>query len=287
VPEDPQQTPPPSAQPASQPAPQPAPQAAPPPTPEPQPRYVPAERFEAVVAQKFEAIRQAEEAKSRAIELERQLRESSRPSVPQAQYQTPPVPGVQPPAWQPPQAPQITQADIDRLSTAKAAELRFNERCNESVFAGRKSYGDFDAKITALKSVAPGLDANGQPMLPRGFVEAALETGKAEHVLYALANDLGEADRIMTLAPMRQAVELARLADRVAPANAPQDVVGEAERVAAAARGRPIGQVVGVSHGAGPRELAIDDPNLPMEEFMKRRNETAWDARGRANGRGR
>jgi hypothetical protein len=282
MPEDPQQqTPAPAQEPTPQVAPAPAPQ------PEPQPRYVPAERFEAVVAQKFEAIRQAEEAKSRAIELERQLREASRPSMPQAQYPTPPAPGV-PPAWQPPaNAPQITQADIDRLSNQKAAEMRFNERCNESVFAGRKVFGDVDAKITALKSVAPGLDANGQPMLPRGFVEAALETGKAEYVLYALANDLGEADRIMTLAPMRQAVELARLADKVAPASAPQDVVGDAERVAAQARSRPIGQVVGVSHGPTQRELAIDDPNLPMEEFMKRRNETAWDSRFSRNGRGR
>lgn len=250
-------------------------------------RFVPLPRFEAVTAQKYDAIRRAEAAEAKARDFETQLSQLTQRQVP------PPEPRV----GDLPQAPRqpdasLNRSEIERLAGLQAQALRFNERCNESVAQGRKAYGDFDAAIDSLRQVAPTMDAQGRPTLPQTFVEAALATGRAHDVMYALGKDSSEADRLMSLSgdPIRQASELTRFAMGLkAPAGSVEPKVEGAESapkvvVRNAALAEPIKQVVGGNRGLSVKDMPIEDPDLPIEEFMRRRNEEAGRSR-RANGR--
>lgn len=261
--------------------PAPAPASSPPaPEPSAEPKFVPLSRFEATVGEKYEAIRKAEQATLRAQELEQQLEQLRRTPA------SPPDPSHPAPTAPP---PGLTQVELERLATVRAEQMRFAERCNEDVAAGRKKFQDFDAKIEDLRRVAPTVDAQGRPMLPQGLIEAALATGRGHEVLYALGSDPSEADRVLSLDPTRQAVELTRIADKLAAAETaaqddPEKIAEAAKRAAQNAPARPIRPVVGGSRQISVKDMALDDPALPIEEFMRRRDEEAGRSR-RPNGR--
>lgn len=278
----------PTPPPQPDPAPAPAPAADPAPSSAPEERFVPAARFDAVVGQKYEAIRKAEGLEARARELEGRLAQYEQqriqaPPAPPATSQTPPLPD--PPGTRTFQG-QVSPAELDRLADLRARQMRFNERCNESVATGRKAFQDFDAKVDALRSVAPTVDAQGRPMLPETLVSAALATGRGHEVLYALGSDQSEADRIMSIAdPTSQAVAVAQYAAALKG----KDATGGDDDAPAPARRSaevpaPIRQVVGGSRKVSVKDMDLADPALPIEEFMRRRDEEAKIAR-RANGR--
>lgn len=244
-------------------------------------RFVPAPRFDAVVAQKYEAIRKAEVAEARARDLESRLAasEQARSTAPQLDSNGQPV--VQPQR----QPAADSRPDIARLASIEAQNIRFAERCNESVAEGRKAYSDFDAKIDALRNVAPTIDANGRPMLPQTLVEAALETGHSSKVLYALGSDPSEADRIMSLPPMKQAIEIAKFASKFDAKSDAGEVDPLTQAVAAKSLPDPIRpRIAGSGRAVSVKDMPLDDPKLPIEEFMARRDKEAATNR-RSNGR--
>ncbi len=238
---------------------------------QPEKRFVPAERFDAVTGQKWEAIRRAEGAEARARELEGRL----------AQLQVQPQPQLN---AAPPQSDtsssrafptsSVTPAELDRLATFRAQQMRFNERCNESVAVGRKSFVDFDAKVDELRKVAPTVDAQGRPMLPETLVSAALATGRGHEVLYALGSDPAEADRIMSIGdPTSQAVAVAQFASAL-KASGESTLDGETPPVTPKRETpAPIRQVVGGSRKVSVKDMDLADPDLPIEEFMRRRDD--------------
>lgn len=273
--------------PAPAPQPDPAPAPAPAPNPTPEERFVPAARFDAVVGQKYEAIRKAEGLEARTRELEGRIAQYEQQRT-QAQPQPQPSPQSQnvvpqdPPGTRTFQG-QVSPAELDRLADIRARQMRFNERCNESVAQGRKSYADFDAKVDDLRKVAPTVDAQGRPMLPETLVSAALATGKGHEVLYALGSDQSEADRIMSIAdPTSQAVAVAQYAAGLKKAAEGDDDAPPARRTPDVPH--PIRQVVGGSRKVSVKDMDLDNPDLPIEEFMRRRDEEAKVSR-RANGR--
>ena len=271
------------------PTPTPAPTPVPSPTPEPSPapeeRFVPAARFDAVVGQKYEAIRKAEGLEARTRELEGRIAQYEQART-QVTPQPQPTPGVVPqdPAGTRTFTSPVSPAELDRLADIRARQMRFNERCNDSVATGRKAYADFDAKVDDLRKVAPTVDAQGRPMLPETLVSAALATGRAHEVLYALGSDQSEADRIMSIGdPTSQAVAVAQYAAGLKKAD---DEGGTTEPPAKRTTEvpAPIRQVVGGSRKVSVKDMDLDDPALPIEEFMRRRDEEAKHSR-RANGR--
>ena len=93
--------------------------------------------------------------------------------------------------------------EIERVETRTKA---FNDECNKVAATGVKEYGDdFHSRMTELWSTVP--PASATPL-----IEAAIETGHAHKVLYALAADPDEAERIAGLSPARMGVALAKLA---------------------------------------------------------------------------
>lgn len=107
----------------------------------------------------------------------------------------------------------LTKEEIDRridlAAQGKAAQQKFADDCNTILADGNTKFADFGTKITGLAPVV------GDKGLPVSVIEAAMETGKAAEVIYALASDLDETTRIMGLSPTKQAVAIARLADRL------------------------------------------------------------------------
>lgn len=235
---------------------------------EPAGRFVPLDRFNGVVAQKYEAIRRSEQAEQRARELEQQLQRFAAPAT-----------GADPTA---PQAPRFDPAEIDRLASQRAAAMNFKEKVDGAVAAGRSAHPDFDATIAELQKVAPMRDVNGAPMIPPSVVEAAIRTGAGAEVLYALGKDTLEADRIMSLDPIGQAVEVAKLAQRLTPQASAEPATATPPdlRVVRGAPPEPIRPVVGAARGREVKDMALDDPELPIEEFMRRRDEEAKRHRG-------
>lgn len=148
------------------------------------------------------------------------------------------------------------------LAAQQTATLEFNKQCNNAVAEGRAAFPDFDAKLGALRStVIPGDSASEGAYW--GTVSAALKSGAAPKIIYALGNDPNEAARIMALDPESRAIEIAKMSLRV---DADPSDGGLSKPIT------PVG-------AKGPQHTAIDptDPEradkLATDAWMKRRNE--------------
>jgi len=122
------------------------------------------------------------------------------PRMPNGQYAAPPDQAM------------IDQ-QIEQLANIKAANQEFNRRCNEVAEVGRRAYPDFDLQVSRLVGLVDQNDPQGVQGY-NAFLNAALETGEASKIIHALGGDLNEASRILSLNPVRMAVELTRLAAR-------------------------------------------------------------------------
>jgi hypothetical protein len=93
-----------------------------------------------------------------------------------------------------------------------------------------------------------------------GFLAAALETGEAPKLIYALGSDLNEANRILSLPPLKMAVELTKLAAK------PEQQISKASKPITPLNGR------GVAHEAvDPTDPTRADA-LSTKAWMERRN---------------
>lgn len=156
----------------------------------------------------------------------------------------------------------LPKAEIERLANERAQQLAgqqaFNAACNAVAQEGRKVFPDFDASVKELGKLVDRTD-QASVQAYDSFLEAALETGEAPKIIYALGRDLEEASRIMELSPIKRAQELAVLAS------------ASAEQVSGLPK--PITTVQGKN--AGPSEISPDDAGksdkLSSAEWHKRR----------------
>lgn len=165
------------------------------------------QRMNQLVAERWAERRRAEEAENRSHLLQEQLnqtREALTPPAVDANGQ-PVAPTAQPQRREAPQ-------DLQAMAQQIANQNEFNRQVQEEVLRGRDpargGHADFD-------QVAANLQRFGE--LPRTFVEAALATGKGAEVMYHLGGDIAEADRILSMPPIQQAVALATLAQTIKP----------------------------------------------------------------------
>ena len=125
----------------------------------------------------------------------------------------------QPVEQDPNQPRQLTEADFQRAVEAAAAQKlsqsQFDAECNAAYQKGAKEYADFDTALSNFRMLGG---------LPPHMAEAAIATGEGHKVLYALGKDPDRAAEIMSLPPVRMAVELAKLANAPAKAAAPKPV---------------------------------------------------------------
>ena len=186
------------------------------------------------------------------------------------QQVVPPPPGQ--PAPQPyqgaPPSPEAVEREIQQRAEALAATQEFNRRCNEAAEAGRAAFPDFDAKVSRLVGLVDGNDPQ-QVQNYNQFLSAAMETGEASKLIYGLGGDLNEASRILSLSPLKMAVELTKMSGR------------PIQEISAAPR--PINPAGSAVIGTTGRALfGADDPNsdnLSTEEWMRRREEQVAERR--------
>lgn len=162
-----------------------------------------------------------------------------------------------------PQAPvrQVPQPDLQQMAAQIAANNAFNEKVAAEVARGRGTHQDFD-------QVAANLQRFGE--LPRTFVQAAMATGKGAEVMYHLGGDIAEADRILSLEPIEQAVALAALAGSIKAPEPPKKVTSAPP---------PVTPKVG--SGAGRNTPSLEDNNLPIADWIKLREKSLPKRAGR------
>jgi len=156
----------------------------------------------------------------------------------------------------------LDEAEIDRRASERAQQQSqwdsFNRSCNDAAQAGRLAFTDFDTRVGELRKL---FDPNDPTQVANynGFLAAALETGEAPRLIHELGGDLNEAQRILSLPPLKMAVELTKRAAR-----APGQVSGAP---------KPI-TTVG-SRGASHAAIDPADPDrsdgLSTKAWMERR----------------
>lgn len=171
-----------------------------------------------------------------------------------------------PPEPAAPSAPvEPSAAVVDARARELAAQQEFLRNCDEMQQSGRSAFGgaEFDARTGALLrlvDVNNPLEANAWNHL----LMAAHETGRGAALLHDLGANLGEAQRLLSLSPVRMAVELTKKAEGLA---------GSDEGLAAAALPRPV-RPVG-NHGPSNTPISPDDPEraekLDIATWMARR----------------
>jgi len=250
--------PPPIEEPVSPPPQNDNPPAAPPPSdpPEPEPEEAAREReqrehkerFDRLTREKYEAQRQRDEY-AQALQQMRQM---------QANTNRPPNGNDNPSQWQQPQDPR-EMGRQQGLQEAREAEVarRFNDDCNTLFRRGQDEFGDMSDAVAALNAVGYGTRPDA--------LMALTQLPDGHRVYRELAGNLDNAARILQMPPMQMAVELARMSRGADAADAPPP----AAAVPVSRAPAPLRRVGGNS---GQAERPLSDPNVPMAEWIRRRD---------------
>jgi len=174
------------------------------------PQTVPLERFRAVIGQRAEREAQLLEARRQLELANATIEEFKKLSEGAAQAAASGASSAKPAAGAPAKVP--SAAEIEQLVAAEADRRNFTRQCNDAFSAGKKAHSDFEKVIADLNALSPVFDPRLQrTVMPQSLIEAALATGNAHEVLYALGKDNSLADRVLTMTPLQQAAELTKL----------------------------------------------------------------------------
>jgi hypothetical protein len=201
-----------------------------------------------LTAEKWAKHREAAASEARARVAEQALAEANA-RLAAVSGGLPAAPGGHPAP--PPGRHPETAAEIETRAQEIARTTMFNEKCAGVYRDGCSQFQDFQVKLSDLNRMVGG-------NLPREFIEAALATGRAHEAIYKVASDPSIADRVMTMTPYQQVVEMDRL---VRGGTAPSPPVSSAPR--------PIGSQPGMR--GTPPATTLEDENLSMEDWIKLR----------------
>lgn len=137
--------------------------------------------------------------------------------------------------------------DVQRLAEQIAEQTRLTEASNRVYEQGKSAHPDFDVAVRQIVQVA---DLSQRP----DFIEAVTSLPNAPEVYYFLGKNPDEAAHVLSLTPVKMAIELAKVSAQVgrpkAQSKAPAPI-------------SPVGK------SAAPSADLSDD--LPIDEWMKRR----------------
>lgn len=159
-------------------------------------------------------------------------------------------------------APALTKdAEIQEQVERRAAQLTatnaYNSKANEIYQAGLKEYPDFEVKLTGLRElggVSPEL------------VEAAVEVGDPQKIIYYLSKNLDEAERIVSMKPHQMGAALGRIAAKLAAQVTPPKAVSKVPA--------PIKPI------AGKGKAEQNDETMDIGAYMAKEDER-WSHRRR------
>lgn len=164
-------------------------------------------RIDELTAKRHEEARARQVAEQRAQEAQAALAVLLQGQQQSDQAETAQQPQNRP---QQPQAEPLTQEQIRAEAAKLVAAQSFDNACNDVFQKGKAEFQDFETSIKTLG--AAGVIDNQNPQ----FLQAALETEAPHKVLQHLGKNPEEAMRIASMNPIRQAIELDRLAQKLA-----------------------------------------------------------------------
>jgi hypothetical protein len=238
------------------------------------PQTVPLERFRAVIGQRAEREAQLLEAR-RQLELANatieEFKKLSEGAAQAAAQGAASVGGAAAPARAPAagagqKVP--SAAEIEQLVAAEAARRDFTRQCNDAFAEGKKAHSDFEKVIADLNALSPVFDPRLQrTVMPQSLIEAALATGNAPEVLYALGKDNSLADRVLTMTPLQQAAELTKLSIKLEGSGE----AGQAELPAVSRAPAPVRPKVTGTGGTPAQWDPADTEHFSTAEWIAKR----------------
>ncbi len=160
-------------------------------------------------------------------------------------------------------------AEASRRAGEIAAQVEWNNKCNAVNDQGLKEFPDFADRLAAVKS-AVNLADPAEFAQFNAVVAAAIETGQAHKVLHELGADAGEMRKLMSLPPLKVAMEIASRAAKLGVAPAAPDPSGAPKPI------DPIGSRGNHYDGLDPR--TTNGAKLPIAQWMKQREKQAEEA---------
>ena len=146
--------------------------------------------------------------------------------------------------------------DLDSLVAQKLAERDFNEACNKTYAKGKEQFQDFDEAVNGHKLLG---DIGGR----RDYLEAVSALDNGAQVFHHLGKNLDEAAHVLSLPPVKMALELTKLSQKLSKAppvsKAPPPI-------------KPV---------AGTASRDFDPETASMDEWVKWRDEQVAKERGR------
>ena len=151
--------------------------------------------------------------------------------------------------------PQVFQAEVQR----QAQQIAFNKECDAVAAKGQAEYQDFPKAMQEYVALGG---------LTQPFLEAVLATDEPHKVLYELSKDKDKAFSIISLPPVRQAVEIAKFAGKLSSSgNAPTPVVRGTSAP------EPISPKVGSRQVTAGGEVRLDKAGeVPISDWIAARN---------------
>lgn len=152
-----------------------------------------------------------------------------------------------------------TLANQSKADREKTEAEKVNEAWQQKKEAAREKYDDFDEVL----DVPLGVD------IPRAMGEAIMTSDVGPDIAYFLGQNPGEAKRIAKLSPVAQSREIGRIEAYIAELDKESDSEEEEEKPPVETKAPPPPKPVKKS---GPTDRGGLSDDLPMEEWVKRRN---------------
>jgi hypothetical protein len=194
-----------------------------------------------------ELTRKAREAERRAEDLQARLDaiERGETADPQPEGETQPKPRQQPTQQQP-------ETDVERAAERLVEHREYSKRVTSMIAAGEAAFdkNDFTQKCNLIADIG----GEAVPEFMRIVTDSDVVTD-GHKVIAALADDPDEAERILSLNPVKMALALTKLSEKLA-----KPVPKQVSKVPA-----PVEPV----NGAARATTRLDDPNIPMDDFAK------------------
>jgi hypothetical protein len=192
-----------------------------------------------------ELTRKAREAERRAEDLQARLDaiERGETKTTQTEEETPPKPRQQPAQQQP-------ETDVEKAAERLVAQREFTAKVNSVIAAGEAEY-DRDS-FTQKCNLIADIGGEAVPEFMKIVTDADVVTD-GHKVIAALADDPEEAERILSLNPVKMALAITKLSEKLS-----KPVTKKVSQVPA-----PVEPV----NGAARPGSRLDDPNTPMDDF--------------------
>lgn len=138
---------------------------------------------------------------------------------------------------QQPESRQMTQDDVRAEAKRLVQQERFDEACNKVFDAGKTEYPDWDSSLKTFQLLGGATPE---------FLEAVTSMDAGHKVLHHLGQNPEDAERLLSLPPLRMALELARLETKV----------GQAKQIPVSKAPAPIAPIGGKASPVEPDEFA-------------------------------